>query len=488
MSTPSAAAPRGRTPLARRRRASARTALYVSLALVLAAAVGLIALLTPGEWRDGSTDWIRVDYAAIPEVQLLQEYIAIDTSEEGDQPAGARWFADQLAAMGLEPVIERVGSQANVWAVLEGERREAVVLHHHIDVESVPDVEHWEHSPFRGTIVGPWLYGRGAFDMKGVAVAQLEAVRALIESGKRPHRSLIVLATTGEEVGSDLGTRWLLRRHPELLERFDVVLTEGGAVEARSPDDIKYWGTEVAQVRLVRVTVCAGSREALLALQHDLRQIGLEGEPRVVPEIEPVLAAYAPTRDGGQGEHLADPRRLLADRVTFASLPPYVRAFFADLVVPAGVHAATGGGHELRLNLLLLPGTDAEEAVERLLPPWLLHGFSVRVFDEGAATHGSSADHWAFAALDRAVRELHPGAAHGPLYLPRTATDARFFRAAGVPTFGFTPFMVLTPEVMESRRFGSIDERIGLAGFVEGVELYRQALERLLTDTERRQE
>jgi hypothetical protein len=48
--------------------------------------------------------------------------------------------------------------------------------------------------------------------------------------------------------------------------------------------------------------------------------------------------------------------------------------------------------------------------------------------------------------------------------------------------------MVLTPEVMESRRFGSIDERIGLAGFVEGVELYRQTLERLLTDTERRQE
>lgn len=485
MSTPTAAAARGRSPLARRRRASARAALYLSLALVLAAAVGLIAWLTPGEWRDGATEWRRVDYAAAPEVQLLQEYIAIDTSKTGDQLAGARWVADQLTAMGLEPVIERLGDQANVWAVLEGRQRGAVVLHHHIDVEPARYVEHWEHPPFRGTISGPWLWGRGAFDMKSVAVAQLEAVRALIARGERPRRSVIVLATTGEEVGSDLGTRWLLQRHPELVERFEVVLTEGGAVEARSPGDIKYWGTEVAQVRVLPVTLCSGSRQALVDVAADLRRLGLEGEPRLVPEIGSVLAAYAPTRDGGQGEQLADPRRLLADRASFLGLPVYVRSFFVDVAVPRPVEAAPGGGYELTVSLLLLPGTDPAEAIDRLLPSWLVHGVAVRVFDEGAADHGTPADHWAFAALDRAVRERHRAATHGPLYLPRTATDARFFRAAGVPAFGFTPFNVLTPEVLELRRFGSINERIGLTGFVEGVELYRRALDRLANDTER---
>lgn len=482
MSPSSTAARRGRSPLARRRRASARVALYASLALVLGAAVGLLAWLTPGEWRDGSTDWQRVDYAAIPEVQLLQEYIAIDTSEDGDQIAGARWVAGQLAAMGLDPVVETVGGEANVWAILEGESRGAIVLHHHVDVERVPEIEHWQYAPFRGVIAGPWLYGRGAFDMKSVAIAQLEAVRALIESGERPRRSVIVLATTGEEIGSDFGTRWLLRRHPELVERFEVVLTEGGAVEARSPDEVKYWGTEVAQVRPLSVTVCAGSRQALLDLREDLRQVDLETEPRLVPEIEPILAAYAPTRDGAQREHLSEPRRLLADRATFSKLPPYVRAFFTDSVSVGGVHDAPGGGYELHLNLLLLPGSDAGEAVARLLPPWLLHGFSVRVFDEGAATHGSSADHWAFTALDRAVRERYRGAVHGPLYLPRTATDARFLRAAGIPTFGFTPFNVLTPEAIESRRDASVNERIGLPGFVAGVDLYRRALARLASD------
>lgn len=488
MSPSSTAARRGRSPLARRRRASARIALYASLALVLGTAVGLLAWLKPGEWNDGATRWSRVDYAVIPEVQLLQEYIAIDTSEEGDQLAGARWFAAQLAGIGLEPVVEMVGDQANVWAILEGESRGAVVLHHHIDVEPVPVIEHWEYSPFRGTIEGPWLYGRGAFDMKSVAIAQLEAVRALVAGGQRPRRSVIVLATTGEEVGSDLGTRWLLVRHPELVERFEVVVTEGGAVEAHSPDDIAYWGTEVAQVRVLRVDVCGGSPDALRQLERDLVGIGLHGEPRLVPDLEPVLAAYAPNRHPDQAEHLANPRRLLVDRASFRALPAYVRSFFVDEVVPLGVHAAPGGGHELRMILLLLPGTDAGEAIEQLLPSWLLHGFSVRVFDEGAASHGSSGEHWAFAALGRAVRESFPRAVHGPLYLPRTATDARFFRAAGIPTYGFTPFNVLTPEVVEARRFGSVNERIALPGFVAGVDLYRRALELLAGDTQRQGE
>lgn len=480
----SAAAVRGRSPLARRRRASARVALYLSLVLVSAAAAGLLAWLTPGEWRDGGTRWRSVDWAAIPEVQMLQEYVAIDTSEDGDQMAGARWVAERLAAIGLDPVVEEVGGEANVWAIVEGEERGAVVLHHHIDVEPVPDVEHWEFSPFRGVIDGPWLYGRGAFDMKSVAVAQLEAVRALVASGERPRRSVIVLATTGEEVGSDLGVRWLLRRRPELIERFEVVLTEGGAVEARSPDDVKYWGTEVAQVRLVEVTVCSARREDLVELVRDLRQVGLEGEPRLVPELAPVLASYGPTRDGRQRELLSDPRRLLVDRAAYRSLPLYVRSFFADLLVPGGIDAAPGGGFELRLNLLLLPGSDPAEALDRLLPRWLRHGLTVQVRDEGGAAHGTAADHWAFPILDQAVRGRHPGAVHGPLYLPRTRTDARYLRAAGVPTFGFTPFNVLTPEAMELRRTASVDERIGLEGYVEGVALYRDVVARLANDTE----
>ncbi|HEX2164299.1 MAG TPA: M20/M25/M40 family metallo-hydrolase [Thermoanaerobaculia bacterium] len=471
-----------RSPLAGRRRAAARIALYGSLVLVAGLAVGLLAWLRPSLSLGQATDWIEQDFSGRREVQLLREYIAIDTATgTGDQLAGARWVESYLRGIGLDPVLERVGEEANVWAVVEGRRREAIVLHHHVDVDPVPVDAQWEHPPFAGVIDGPWLYGRGAFDMKSIAVAQLEAVRGLVESGRTPELSVIVLATTGEEVGSDLGTRWVLREHPELVERMAYVLTEGGAVEATAPGQAKYWGTEVAQARPLRVAVCGGSREALERLGRDLvRELGILGEPRLVPEVARVMARYGPTRDAEYlRDLLRDPEALLRDRAGFAELPAYVRWFFTDQIAPQGVHRQPDGTWELRLVALLLPGADPERSLAELLPPWLTAGFEVAVRDEGAASGGSPLDHPAFQAIDRFMARERPDTVHGPLYLPYTLTDARFFRAAGVPTYGFTPFNVLTPDVLRLRTRGSVNERIEVASFVDGVELYRRLLAEL---------
>lgn len=476
-----------RSPLARRRRHSARIALYASLVLVAAVAWGLLAWLRPAFVLGSIGEWALEDLSGHPEVQRLREYIAIDTSTlGGDQLAGALWFADQVRQLGLEPVVERVGDEANVWAVFEGEVREAIVLHHHVDVDPVPRPEDWAFPPYEGVIDGPWLYGRGAFDMKSVAIAQLAAVRSLVESGIRPHRSVVLLATTGEEVGSDLGTRWVLAHHPELVARFAVVLTEGGAVEGTAPGVVKYWGTEVAQTRLVKVMACAAERAPLDGLAASLREHGAEGEPRIIPEVASLMPRYAASRDSADlAETLADPRRLLRDRAAFRGLPRYLRSFFVDVLQVGPVSAAEGGGFELPLHLLLLPGTTTEEALARFLPEWQAHGLTVRVFDEGAALHGTSPGHWAYAALDGLMAERFPGVTHGPLYLPLTITDARFFRAAGIPTLGFTPFNILTPEVLKVRHGSTVNERISLGGFRDGVELYGALLARLASDESR---
>jgi hypothetical protein len=471
-----------RTALARRRRASARTALYGAFALLILITLGLVAWLRPSLALDGTTDWVREDYAAHREVELLRDYIAIDTSQpDGDQLAGALWFADQLRALGLEPVVERVGEMANVWAVVEGEHREAVVLHHHIDVDPVPRPDDWRFQPFAGVIDGPWLYGRGAFDMKSVAIAQLEAVRSLLAGGERPRRSVVILGTADEEAGSELGMRWFLREHPELVERFAVVLTEGGAVEAIGPGEAKHWGTEVAQARLVKVLVCGRSAADLRRLERDLvREVGLEGPPRLVPEVATFLADYAGSRGARHlREMLGDPAAVVADPVAFRGLPTYVRSFFVDRVLPQGVFPAPDGGHQLLLHVLLLPGSDPQQALAELLPPWLTHGFTVRVLGDGGADGGTSPGHWAFAAIDDLMRRRYGEIDHGPLYLPGTLTDARFVRRAGVPAFGFSPFNVMTVEVLQLRHHATVNERIALQGYLDGVELYEEVVRRL---------
>ena len=57
------------------------------------------------------------------------------------------------------------------------------------------------------------------------------------------------------------------------------------------------------------------------------------------------------------------------------------------------------------------------------------------------------------------------------------ATDSRFVRAIGVPAYGFSPFLMLSADTY---RIGHEDERLYLPGFVDGVEIYRQLVRRLV--------
>jgi len=474
------------TQLARRRRTSARAALYAALALLAAVTAGFWTWLGRVGPLVEVFDWQRIDYESHPAVALLSSYIAVDTSMPGgDPPAGAELLAGHLRAAGVPVTIERVGElDVVMWAILEGDDPGAVVLHHHVDVEPVDRPERWSYPPFEATIEGPWLYGRGAFDMKSVAVAQLEAflrlARRSAETGRRPARSVIYLATSGEEIGSDLGMRWLLRWHPELVERFAVVLTEGGAVEGREQGDVKYWGTEFVQKRNVAVTVCGDRRERLDGLR---RELIAEGRPLtglvVSPELEAFLAHYAPTRDRDDWRRLlADPHRLARDPVAFSRLPAYLRSLFRNEVVPFPV-TETDGGWEMELSIHLVPGADPAEVLAEMLPAWRLHGLGVTVEDEGAADHGSPLDHPVMEEIEAVLAEHYPGMPAGPIYLPWTITDARFVRARGVPAYGFSPFMVLTPEVLNLATQRTLNERIALPGFVEGVEIYAELLERI---------
>jgi acetylornithine deacetylase/succinyl-diaminopimelate desuccinylase-like protein len=85
-----------------------------------------------------------------------------------------------------------------------------------------------------------------------------------------------------------------------------------------------------------------------------------------------------------------------------------------------------------------------------------------------------------FRAIEATLRETYPGTPVGPYFLATTATDSRFFRAAGVSSYGFSPFLIMNTDTFQVDR---ANERFGLPGFVEGVEVYRKLVRRLVSDT-----
>lgn len=462
-------------PLVRRNKTLARTLLYLTPLLLVGSVLGFVKF---AEHLGVDRLWYDRDFSELTSVQLLQEYLRINTSYlDGSEMEGARFLAAQLEAAGVPVTVERVGEHnAAVWAILEGEDPRTLVLHSHIDTEPVLRPDAWRHPPFGGVIDGPFLYGRGAFDMKSVTVAQLLAFLEVAQQGKKPPRSLMFLATGDEEQGSWLGTRRWVQQHPELVERIEAVLTEGGAVEAVELDDVKYWGTEFGQKYFVDLWVCDSSRERLEALREQLVADSV-GELRVPsPEVARYFKAYGPSRTRGELQ------RLLASPETLLEMPEAVvmtrriKALIQNSLVAFPIEPDPAGGYQLRLILHLLPGTTLEEGLDELIPDRLF-GFTYTVEVQHPPAPFSSLDHWVYQALDEGMAELRPEMPHGPLVIPWSASDARYFRALGIPAYGFSPFVILSGD---SVRMRSINERMALPPFVEGVELYVDLVERLV--------
>ncbi len=111
-----------------------------------------------------------------------------------------------------------------------------IVLMAHQDVVPINDatLDDWTHPPFDGVVADGIVWGRGALDDKGGLVGLMEATEALVDSGFKPQRTIMLLFGHDEEVGGE-GVRQtveLLRARQVVPE---LVLDEGFMVLADFP-------------------------------------------------------------------------------------------------------------------------------------------------------------------------------------------------------------------------------------------------------------
>lgn len=467
----------------------ARALLY-GVPVLLVVAIFAIREIERSIELDLGLEWASVDYEKYESIRLFQEFLRFDTSyPDGNEIPAAEWLAGVLEAEGIDVHLERLGERnANLWATIPGEDPRALVLHNHIDVLPIERPEAWIVPPFSGALAPPFVYGRGAFDMKSLGIAQLVAVLEVKRSGEPLKRSLTFLATGDEERDSWLGTRRLLQEHPEWAEQFWAVLTEGGAVETTDIDTVRYWGTEFLQKRFVDIWVCDSDRRRLEELREILhrRQLGW----RSIEGFEAFLPHYVPSRDRPETRAaFASPTEVLERLRAWPTdigptvVPPYIDFMLREaMIVAFPIEQDPSGGFLMRVILHLQPDVTVEEVWDELIGDDL-EGYTYRV----ESTHppldpaGSPLDHEAFRILDELMDERYPAIDHGPLYVPHTATDARYFRQPGfeIPTYGFSPFVILA---VDAQKLKGANERMAALPFIEGVETYVSLVERLVLE------
>lgn len=114
----------------------------------------------------------------------------------GEEPHRAlELMLDKAKALGFD--VKNVDGYAGHAEYGDGDEYVGVLVH--LDV--VPAGDGWEHPPFEGVEEDGRIYGRGASDNKGPAVAALYCLRAVADCLKNPKRRLRVIFGTNEESG-----------------------------------------------------------------------------------------------------------------------------------------------------------------------------------------------------------------------------------------------------------------------------------------------
>ena len=134
-------------------------------------------------------------------------------SPTGSEEAVARLIQRKMSELGLEVTwVEAAPGRPNVIGHLQGDRPGTRFLFNgHMDTVPPGPEADWEDDPYSGRIADGRLYGRGACDMKGGLVAMIFAVGLLRQLGRPPQGSVTVTAVCDEQIGSELGTQYLIR-------------------------------------------------------------------------------------------------------------------------------------------------------------------------------------------------------------------------------------------------------------------------------------
>ena len=310
------------------------------------------------------TSW-DIDAAMADESsRLLVEYLRIDTSNPPGRTVEAVAFWKRLfECEGLPFTVTGDDPERPIFVGrLPGRSGEgALLLLNHMDVHPPDDLTAWTEPPFAGRMGtkrnAPYLYGRGAIDMKNIGIAQFLSIADLRRSGIVPERDIVFVAEPGEETFTPrAGIGWLVEKRPDLLEGVTDVFTEGGINEVLTTD-LERFGIEVLQKANIGLTVRDARKEPLDAFVAFIEEKDRSFPARLLPEVTEFLQFIGPSRGDSWGRLALNPGRLLGNAALLNSMPDVYRALLRDSLYAGAVMKRGEGRYEVELLWTLLPGS-----------------------------------------------------------------------------------------------------------------------------------
>jgi len=123
-------------------------------------------------------------------------------------------FCKWIEKAGIEPQIHGISpDHPNVLGEWFGSKPgKRFIFNGHMDTFPPTEGDPGLYGPFSGKVVGDYIYGRGAADMKGGDAAALMAVTLLKRMGFDPKGSILLSYMCDEEIGGRYGVKWLVKQ------------------------------------------------------------------------------------------------------------------------------------------------------------------------------------------------------------------------------------------------------------------------------------
>ena len=431
----------------------------------------LIAFAVAGCLSAAEPDWSGIETHAL---DLLKQYIRIaSVNPPANTAAAAKFVQAELERNGLKPTLYTSGpaGQTNLVVRLKGRdsSKKPLLLLNHMDVVPV-DPKAWDIDPFGGIVRDGFVWGRGALDMKGIAVQQLTALIALHNAGVVPARDLVMLSTADEESGGELGINWMIANHYSDIDA-EYVLDEGGLAtrEVLAANKLVFGisvGDKVILWLKLRAKGTAG---------HGSQPIADNANMILLRAIEKALAV---PEGGKQNEVVAQMKRNIGRPLASNKFTSAIERNTISLTtLSAGVGSppkvnVIPSVSEATLDCRLLSGTNSDEFLSEIKARINDPRVSVEAIYRAPDPGMSKSDTPLFASLRAAILKRYPEAVVTPMLVP-FGTDSAMLQKRGVVAYGFTPMVLdsATAATMHSDR-----ERIPVAEFLKGIHVFYDVL------------
>ena len=357
-----------------------------------------------------------------------------------------------------------------------------ILLLAHLDVVAALRSD-WPRDPFTLVEENGFFYGRGTADDKAMAAMFVANLLRYKQEGFVPSRDLILALTADEEGGAANGVEWLLANHKPLIDAA-YAINEGGGGTLAGADRPLFHSVQAAEKVPVNFTLTARNPgghssvprpdNAIYQLVDAIAKIGRHTFPVALnPVTRPFFTETAKVE---RPEMAAAMRRVAANPADAAAAAVVSRdPRYASMLRTSCVATRLAGGHAnnalpqtatANVNCRIVPTSTLEEVRAELARVIADTGVAITLTVPSRERFGAApapVEPTLLATTTALTRRMWGDIPVIPT-MSTGATDGRFLRAAGIPTFGVSGIFSLPGETNAHGR----DEKLRVKSFYEG--------------------